>query len=68
MTNQRPGEAGSDQSEAGRLESESERGAGNISPSQTQRGRPGCREEIYLWYVWLKITAPLPKRKTFSKL
>ena len=55
MTNQRPGE--------GRVRlSESERGEGNIS-----RSRLGEREEIYLWYVWLKITAPLPKRKTFSK-
>ena len=61
-TNQRPEEAEADQSEAGRGESESERGAGNIS-----RSRLGEREEIYLWYVWLKITAPLPKRKTFSK-
>lgn len=51
MTNQRPGEAGSDQSEAGRLESESERGAGNISPSQPDPelgGRPACRGDIFV--------------------
>ena len=43
VTNQRPEEAEADQSEAGRGESESERGAGNIS-----RSRLGGRERRYI--------------------
>ena len=44
----------------------SQRGAGQYITQLDTRGRLGCSADI-LWCVGVKITAPLPKGKTFSR-
>ena len=62
-TNQRSAEAGTDQSEGSRGRV-SQRGAGQYITQLDTEGEAGLAD--ILWCVRLKITAPLPKGKTFS--